>query len=201
MNRATLRAFKSPEGVLTILVVLSIVTVGPIALNLVSASDVAGTPAEPAVRTIEGAVSDVEEDYRLDQAKTERLIREEINEVREEEGLADIPVNEEIAIQANDHSRDMAVDDYVDHKTPEGQTTRGRYPCESVGEVIYKTYWRTEMQNGPRLTSEAAVAHTVVDGWMDSIDHRQILLRPGLAYQGAGVAMDGNEVYVTVGFC
>lgn len=143
------------------------------------------------------------DDGTLNTTLAEQLIHDEVNDVRRERGLSALQYHDGFATDARSHSRDMAQHDYFSHTTPEGTGIRARYgaDCSTIGENIAQTYWRTNVEGEGRLTSESELADSVVDQWMNSQGHRENILRGGWTAEGIGIGTDGDEVYVTQGFC
>lgn len=139
----------------------------------------------------------------LNVSLAEQLVHDEVNDVRREHGLSALQYDDGFATDARGHSRDMAQRDYFSHTTPAGTGIRSRYGggCGTVGENIAQTWWRTNIEGEGRLGSESELAASVVDSWMDSPGHRENILRAGWRSEGIGIAMDGDKVYVTQGFC
>jgi uncharacterized protein YkwD len=117
-----------------------------------------------------------------------------VNITRNEYGLAPVAYNALLATIARGHSADMLARDYFDHDSPEGCDMACRadatgYKWQAVGENIY-------MMSGYALDAEKLAA-MVISGWMNSPGHRANILKEVFTYQGIGVAVRGEDVYVT----
>jgi uncharacterized protein YkwD len=91
---------------------------------------------------------------------------------------------------AREHSRDMAVHGYMDHRALDGST-----PAERVARTGYR--WRTVGEN---LASGIGTADGVVAGWLDSPHHCANLMEREFRQMGVafGVNLDAPaEVYWT----
>ncbi|WP_435358283.1 CAP domain-containing protein [Haloarchaeobius sp. DFWS5] len=149
----------------------------------------------------------------IDVARLERLIHEDVNDVRESRDLSMLERDSELAAVGRYHSRDMAHNQYVAHTAPDGETMGDRYDrfdydCRvptgdgryaGGGENIYYAYY-----SGQGFTEEE-LAQKAVDGWMNSTDHRENLLRDYWEHEGIGVVVENRDgvtyVYVTQNFC
>lgn len=105
-----------------------------------------------------------------------------------EEGLADL---------ARQHSRDMVNYGYFDHKDHQGRMVSERhkefYPqliVSSLGENLAR-FTSTEMSFSPQ---------EIVEGWMNSPEHRVNLLDPDYTHLGVGVVTRGDKLLATQNF-
>lgn len=123
-------------------------------------------------------------------AQMEAQIRQRINEIRQQQGLSELQVNEKLAVVARRYSQQMAEEDFFSHTSPGGSTLVKRVQSAGiiysmVGENLFKS------TNIPQPVGAA------VEGWMDSPGHRENILRPQYRETGIGVWQDGNTYYVT----
>lgn len=139
----------------------------------------------------------------------ERLVAEEINEIRAEENLSRLEPRPAVITVARDHSRDMDERGYFDHVNPDQETPQDRIDdagvdC-AVGENIAQMWYEPALPDGyaaQGLTSEAEVAEALVEGWMESPGHRENILTPGYESHGIGVYKgEDGAVYATHKFC
>ena len=161
----------------------------------------------------------------LDLAQLARTIHELVNKERAQRDLPALQWSDELADIARAHSRDMVSRDFFAHVNPDKQdpTDRGRqagfsceksqgdYRTEGLGENIFYTYqydsYETWSENGTERRrynwkSPEALAREVVQGWMDSANHRENILNPRYDLQGLGVARtDQDRLYVTQNLC
>jgi uncharacterized protein YkwD len=127
---------------------------------------------------------------------TERLIHESINTQRASYGLPELELNSQLSTAARLHSQDMAKYNYFSHTSRDGRNFSTRISeqglsCSASAENI-------AMNSG---FDEYSTAQSAVEGWMNSKDHRENILK-GYSVEGIGVAVakDGS-VYVTEDFC
>lgn len=157
----------------------------------------AGTPADEgqqaATPTPEPTPTpSVEEELSKERRQNERAILEQINEIRSERGLQTLSMAAEQRALARNHSEDMVRDHYYDHTAPDG--TRFMPSCRPTGEVLMKAE--------ASLYDHQRVAEIVTEAWMESDEHREIMLDPRYTTIGVGVRMLwGGPQYVTVNFC
>ena len=154
-----------------------------------------------------------------------RLIHEEVNAYRADQGLPRLTWNAELAEIARRHSLDMAERDYFSHESPEGTSPTGRaqrsdYECRKqrgnrirtgIGENIYATSqyesYRVTRRGEERTISFdwkslSDVADEVVNGWIRSPGHRQNLVNDWYSMEGIGVVRrDDYRIYVTQNLC
>jgi uncharacterized protein YkwD len=158
----------------------------------------------------------------IDAASLEQRIHQQVNRERENRGLAPLELDEKIAVIARSHSRDMANGGFFSHINPAGEDPGRR--AERMGWVKKKRTgadtWVTGLaenlslnhlynkvitvtENGAIVekrylwnTQEEIVLSTVRE-WMNSPGHRKNLLSPLHDREGIGVAISGDDVYVT----
>jgi uncharacterized protein YkwD len=109
-----------------------------------------------------------------------------INQERERHGERALAPNAKLARAAQQHSRDMAEEDYFSHITPDGETPLDRIRANGylsdpqagyvVGEnIAWGTLW-------------LATPQSIVKAWMESPGHRANILDGG--YRETGVGME-----------
>lgn len=158
----------------------------------------------------------------INPAELERQIHRQINWERRNHGLAELIGDEKLADIARNHSRDMARRHFFNHINLDGENPSDRARRQGwdkqkqidpttvatgVAENIFlahlydKVY--TTRQNGIILKKEYdwvdqnRLVESIVQGWMNSPHHRNLLLSPQYDWQGIGVAVSGYGVYVT----
>jgi len=143
-----------------------------------------------------------------DEAETERLVHEAINDERAAEGLDGLEADDELQRVAREHSADMVAQEYVGHDSPDGVTPADRLDdagCSAGGENVAQSWIGHPVDvDGERFvaTDEAELADHLVERWMDSPGHRENVLRESFAESGVGVVItDDNRVYATQKFC
>lgn len=162
---------------------------------------------------------DSDPEAELDIEEVEYLIHTEVNEQRATHGLDRVIFDEDLHEPAAYHSEQMATRDFFAHESPEGDTFRERYEqfgydCSVEidentrsrgGENLAMTYYDQPVETGDGVveyTSPEALAEGVVDGWMNSPEHRDNILTEHWERQAIAidVAEDG-ALYVTQNFC
>ena len=142
----------------------------------------------------------------FDERRVERLVLENINEIRTERGkqsLRPLAVDSPVRTAARNHSEDMATREYFSHTSPDGEGIGTRYSCTS-GENIAMTHINTRVrtEDGTEVyNSEVELAEGLLQVWMNSDPHRKNLLRE---YESSGVGVyitETQEVYATHVFC
>jgi uncharacterized protein YkwD len=152
----------------------------------------------------------------------EARVHEQVNWVRQENGLSALGTDAALVSLARAHSADMAGKMYFGHVNPDGMdaTARGAaagYACHrnadpvytyAVAENLFATYrYRSVLFLDGRLIEpervyEDGIAEETVDAWMNSPDHRANLLDPGVNREGIGVAvLNDTLVFVTENLC
>jgi uncharacterized protein YkwD len=114
-------------------------------------------------------------------ALTRAAVRCEINAIRVAHGLRPVGTTRPLRVAATRHSQDMVRRHYFAHVSPSGQTVTDRvrragYGGARLGENIG---W-----GSGSLATPAAI----VQAWMNSPPHREILLTPGFRDAGVGIA-------------
>ena len=123
-------------------------------------------------------------------AAIEREIVQRINDIRREQGLQPLEVDQELARVAHDYSCRMARQDFFSHIGPDGETVADR--VREAGKE-----YRLVGENLARNTNAREPAEVAVQGWMDSPRHRENILRPGFIETGVGVCREGARYYFT----
>jgi uncharacterized protein YkwD len=122
-----------------------------------------------------------------------------VNEEREAEGLDPLRVEEALVVAAEVHADDMLARDYYDHVSPEGETVRDRY-LMAGGDA-----WRLVSENiafceGCPTPLDPERIEAFHNGWMESPEHRENILDPGLAMFGFAMAAGEDVVYAVQTF-
>jgi uncharacterized protein YkwD len=159
---------------------------------------------------------------RINPVQLEYQIHLQVNRERQKYGLAPLVQDEKLAFIARNHSLDMARYNFFSHINPlgEGPAERGKRQgwnrqkqigpntlrtglSENIFQnSLYSTILKT-IQDGITVDQEYVwysleqIAQTTVQSWMDSPPHRKNILSPLIDRQGIGVAISGNDVYVT----
>jgi uncharacterized protein YkwD len=123
-------------------------------------------------------------------AQIEAEIRQQINQVRQKNGLQPLKNNEKLAEVARNYSRQMSENNFFSHTGADGSTLSDRV---SAGGIVY---WMV----GENLFKSKNVRQPVpaaVEGWLASPGHRENILRPMFRETGVGVWRNGNTYIIT----
>lgn len=123
-------------------------------------------------------------------AQMEAAVREQINQVRLQNGLNALSNNEQLAQVARNYSQQMARDNFFSHTGSDGSTLAERV---EAGGVRY----RVVGENLFKSTNAPEPVPLAVEGWMESQGHRENILRPVFTETGIGVWQEGNTYYIT----
>lgn len=159
---------------------------------------------------------------KITAAELERQIHQQVNRVRQNHGLSQLDKDELLVAIARKHSSDMANFHFFNHTNLQGEGPVVRAKnlgwnkkkqadantwAIGPGENIFMNHLYdkvvTEKQNGVTVKKEYVwktqeeIVQSTVQGWMDSPPHRKNILSPKYDQQGIGVAISGNEIYVT----
>lgn len=122
-----------------------------------------------------------------------------VNDARDERGLGLLEPAGPLNKAAQAHAEDMLARDYYSHVSPEGEDVQDRY-LEHGG-----SRWRFVAENiatcgGCPTPPTASRVDSFHEGWMDSPEHRQNILAPGLDAFGFGIAARGGRAYAVQSF-
>jgi len=164
----------------------------------------------------------VDQKSGIDKSKLEKQVHQLTNQYRIQNGLNALSWDDKLSNVARSHSQDMASRNYFSHETPDGKSPTDRgisqgYKCQKVigiliysgiAENIYQNnlYDKVWTTNGIPTSYDwntlDELAHTTVDGWMDSPGHRENILTKTIDKEGIGVAIASDDkVYITQNFC
>ena len=123
-------------------------------------------------------------------AQMEETVRQQINKIRQAQGLSQLRHNEQLAAVARSYSQKMADQNFFAHTSPDGDTMvqrleRARIFYFLVGENLFM------------CTNIPQPVPASVKGWMSSPGHRQNILRPEYRETGIGAWRKGNTYYFT----
>lgn len=147
----------------------------------------------------------------VDGADVEQRIHELVNEERTARDLPSLSWNGQLQNVADAHTADMLVRDFVGHENPDGEgvgdrlETHGVTDCGAWGENIAETSWNTDVETDDgveRYTTVDGLATAIVEGWMNSEEHRANVLGEDWESEGVGVEIAGDgQVLATQTFC
>jgi uncharacterized protein YkwD len=170
---------------------------------------------------LQGELQGKIQEVRSNAADLAATIHGLINEERRNNGLNPLQWDPTLANIALSHSKDMAVRDYFDHVSPEGDDFADRYEESgyrletSIGNQVYvggenlflnnvvRSYAYDQETNDIfeyQYNDPDELARSTVQGWMDSPGHRDNILTP-FTREGIGIYVtDEGEVYITENF-
>lgn len=130
----------------------------------------------------------------VDETEIEKLIIDEINRIRIENNLHPYLHNAKLSYIARNYSYRMNNERFFNHIDPQGKgpssrLLHNRYFHFSAGENLFYAKGRR---------CDRGVAMIVVDGWMNSIGHRALILHEDLTEVGIGVFCKDNTLYATM---
>ncbi|WP_230534138.1 CAP domain-containing protein [Microvirga roseola] len=120
-----------------------------------------------------------------------------VNEERRERGLEPLTLGSALNEAAQEHAEDMLDRNYYAHVSPEGDTVRDRF-IEAGGsrwQLAAENIARCEGCGGPPQISRVEELH---QGWMNSPEHRENILREGLDRFGFGIVVGENQTLYAV---
>jgi uncharacterized protein YkwD len=126
------------------------------------------------------------------------LIQAQTNAFRKKNGLPPLQLDAALAQQALSHSTDMLIEDFFSHTNTSGcdftcRFNASGYDARAWGENLAQYTFSD-------FPTAQEVANNFMSGWQKSAGHRENLLGESFTYQGIGVAMDDETIYVTVDF-
>jgi len=139
-----------------------------------------------------------------DSAESETLIREAINDERQEVGVGPLTASDTLAEAAREHSRDMHEREFYAHKNPDGQQPWDRAACNAAENIHRGEIGPMENRGGSQTwyTDDAeGLAGYVAEGWRLSPEHYRLMVDNGYQSVGVGVFVDDGEFFATAMFC
>ncbi len=113
----------------------------------------------------------------------ERRVVELVNEIRRENGLGGLTLNEELSAVAREKSRDMKEKGYFDHQSP---TYGSPFDMMKAFGITYRTA-------GENIAMGYPTPEEVVEGWMNSDGHRANILNASFTEIGVGYVENGHH--------
>ncbi|WP_186577701.1 CAP domain-containing protein [Aquibacillus kalidii] len=107
----------------------------------------------------------------------EKQIFDITNVIRNRFDRSQLVWDDSVASVAFGHSKDMAVQNYFSHYTPEGEGLKERL---EEGDVIY-------FAAGENIAAQYTDGPAAVEGWLNSEGHRDALLKDDYTHLGVGV--------------
>lgn len=123
-------------------------------------------------------------------AEIETQVWQQINQIRQRNGLSQLQNNPQLAAVARDYSRKMATAGFFSHTGPDGSTPAKRVAAAGIqydrlGENLFQS------TNAPDPVKLA------VTGWMQSPGHRANILQSNYTQTGVGIWRQGKTYYIT----
>lgn len=141
----------------------------------------------------------------IDPDVVEAMIFSLFNELRGDEGMADLEWNEQAHTAASGHAADMAEQDYFSHTSLDGETAQERYGFCVGGENIAQTWIHRNVRTADgtkRITTNEELAVNVVQIWMNSDPHRERGIYGSWTSGAAAIEItEDGKVYAVFGFC
>ena len=110
-------------------------------------------------------------------SRVEADVRALINQQRAAAGLSTLANNSTLASAARGHSQDMAVNNYFSHYgsgDPQSRINGAGYSSSTIGEILFGA------------TGTLNTAYSAVSGWMNSSEHREVMLTAEFTDIGVG---------------
>ncbi len=122
--------------------------------------------------------------------RLEQHLFAEVNRVRAQHHLIPLARRSDLDRVAAAHSEDMAQRGYFSHESPEGANPVDRIQAAGIGDM-------TLAAENLGLTRDSDPTLAIVQGWLNSPDHRRNLLAPAMNSTGVGIirAKDGSLLY------
>lgn len=155
-------------------------------------------PLIPAVALLGAAVLLLSPSGAAAQARREQALSL-TNEARQEAALGPLVLDRNLVAAAKAHAGDMLSRDYYAHESPEGETVRDRFLAEGGGK------WRQVAENialcrGCPVPPGPDRVRAFHEGWMESPEHRENILDPGLEEFGFAMTWEGETIYAVQTF-
>jgi uncharacterized protein YkwD len=153
------------------------------------AADPAASPTRTPAKqpdTVAGSHRDVTASQALSSdpdGDVQRQARDLVNRERRRAGCDDVTVDRRLIVAANRHAADMARRGYFAHEDPHGDRAG-----ERVADAGYE--WS---RFGENIARGQDSVYDVVDGWMNSPEHRENILDCRLHQVGVGLAFSADR--------
>jgi uncharacterized protein YkwD len=122
---------------------------------------------------------------QLTATELEQEIFENVNAVREKNGLPQLEWNPDLLAAAREHSRRMVELDFVSHDDPEHGSAGERLRREGIG-------WIAVGENIFVMRGVGNPAAKAVEGWLNSPGHREVMLTRDFRNSAVGVHRRGD---------
>lgn len=151
------------------------------------------------------------EDVNLE--KTEYYVESLVNYKRSKYNKNLLTHNSNLSEVSEYNSDLMVKNNYLNHTDVNGDDALDRInkfnvkECSRVGENLIKTAYKKKIKSerldkAIRISEEHELAENIVNGWMNSTEHRRNVLRNGWVYFGTDVSINNTGyVYSTQMYC
>lgn len=123
-------------------------------------------------------------------AGMEEQIWQQINTIRQQQGLSELRYNDNLASVARKYSQKMADRNFFSHTSPDGDSVADRVRAAKI------FYWMVG-ENLFRSSNIPQPVPAAVEGWMNSPGHRANILRSEYRETGIGLWRVGNSYWIT----
>jgi uncharacterized protein YkwD len=148
----------------------------------------------------------------LNETHVEQLVVKELNRERARRDRGRLGTTQRLSTVADSYSQTMVEYGDSGHElggtTPQERYQQGGVTCQYTGENAAKTWYQTEIDtlDGTRHYRNASeLARGLVEHWLRSPPHRQIMLSPEHSAVGVGISItwedDAWAVYAVTDFC
>ncbi len=135
---------------------------------------------------VKGAqTSAVRFDYRAGEPDPNEIFKL-VNRARQAEGLEPLTANSQLAVVAKERAKDMALNNYYAHESPDGKF----YYDLFAENGLYAGY---SCENLDLEFTDDATVYT--KAWLESSNHRNCLLNPGVTEAGYAVIQTPQSLY------
>jgi uncharacterized protein YkwD len=139
-----------------------------------------------------------------DRKAVEATIVDRINTARFDRGIPNLGRDSDLRLTAREHSKDMHARDFYGHKNPDGEQPWHRAPCNAA-ETIHRGNLGSARNRGAQdswdTTTAKGMAGYVVEGWVLSDEHYEIMLTERYTRIGVGVHIADGQFWATAMFC
>ena len=154
------------------------------------------------------------------QEPVETVFLERFNAMRREHSVATVDRNRDLSDMGQSHAENMAEQEYIGHTQPDGTTIEQRFadrgldcelPVEGSNEyypaaenVATAAEGRVEHPGSDEtffVRTNDDLAEFLMDSWMHSEGHREVMVLPSVREIGLGVATNGSDIYAALEFC
>ena len=126
----------------------------------------------------------------------ERQLVAEANRFRASKKQKRLTPSGEFQLAARAHAADMAVNDFVGHRSSQGAEFSSRMSALMGGGMLMMPHMaENAARDSQKGEANAAKASRLFQQWVDSRPHRKALLNSGFNYVSTGVVQRGNKIY------